>query len=114
MHTLRIGDEVNSKEEERMAVHGQLTEFEPSKEDWQSYVERMTQCFTANEITMALDCLRRSTYRMIKNIVAPLQPSEKTFDEIVTLISERYKLKPMTTVQWYFFNSRMRKSGEGI
>ena len=36
-----------------MAVHGQLNEFEPNEEDWQSYVERIKQYFAANEITVA-------------------------------------------------------------
>ena len=46
---------------------------------------------------------------MIKNIAAPLQPSE-----IVMLMSEHYNPKPTTTVLRCLFNSRMRKLGESV
>ena len=104
-----------------MAVHGQLSEFESNEEDWQSYTERIKQYFAANEITapakqraVLLTVCGRSTYRMIKNITAPSQPSEKTFDEIATLMSEHYNPKPTVTVQRCIFNGRTRKQGETV
>lgn len=66
-----------------MAVHGQLNEFEPNEEDWQSYVERIKQYFAANEITVAerkrailITACGRATYRMIKNIPPHYLPTK--------------------------------------
>ena len=101
-----------------MAVHGQLSEFESNEEDWQSYTERIKQYFAANEITapakqlaVLLTVCGRSTYPMIKNITAPSQPSEKTFDEIVTLMSEHYNPKPTVTAQRQWWIQDLQKEG---
>ena len=49
-----------------------------------------------------------------KIIVAPIKPAEKTFDDIVKLMSEHYNPKPTPTVQRCLFNARSRKQGETV
>ena len=34
-----------------MATHGSLSAFDPSKEDWTSYTDRMKHYFIANDVT---------------------------------------------------------------
>ena len=69
-----------------MAVlHGSIAEFHRSEEDWTIYSERLQHYFTANDITdddkkraILLSVCGSSTYRLIRNLVAPEQPSSRT------------------------------------
>ena len=104
-----------------MAVHGQIGIFDSNEEDWQSYVERLKLYCIANSIdteekqrAILLSACGPATYRTIKNIVAPIKPAEKTFDDIVKLMGEHYNPKPTPTVQRCLFNARSRKQGETV
>ena len=104
-----------------MAVHGQIGIFDSNEEDWQSHVERLKLYCIANSIdteekqrAILLSACGPATYRTIKNIVAPIKPAEKTFDDIVKLMGEHYNPKPTPTVQRCLFNARSRKQGETV
>ena len=55
-----------------------------------------------------------STYQLIRNLVSPQKPSEKTSDELVKLVQEHHQPPPSVTVQRFAFHSRTRKEGESI
>ena len=66
-----------------MAKHGSLGEFDHTKGDWKSYVERAKQYFLANDITdedkqraILLSCCGDATYRTIKDVMSPQAPGE--------------------------------------
>ena len=80
-----------------MATHGSIGEFVNSQEDWRSYTERLQQYFTANDVENAekqrailLSVCGASTYQLIRNLVAPAKPTDKSFAEIVTLVQEHH------------------------
>ena len=54
------------------------------------------------------------TYQLIRNLVAPQKPTEKSFTEIVKLMSDHYQPKPSPIVQCFLFNTRSRKQGESV
>ena len=68
-----------------MATHGSVGEFNPDREDWISYTERLTQYFVANGISeegvkrkaILLSSCGAATYQLIRNLVAPKKPTEK-------------------------------------
>ena len=102
-------------------MHGQLGAFDPDAEDWKSYVERMEFYFTANDINVEakqrailLSVCGAATYRMIKSIVAPAKPADKTFAQLVQALDDHYDPKPTVAVQRCIFNGRTRKPGETI
>ena len=104
-----------------MAVHGQLSAFNSTEDDWQSYTERLEFYFTANNIEDAekrrailLSVCGAATYKRIKSLISPSKPTEKSFDEIVQLMSDHYNPKPTATVQRCLFNARSRKPGESV
>ena len=68
-----------------MATHGSVGEFNPDREDWISYTERLTQYFVANGISeegdkrkaILLSSCGAAMYQLIRNLVAPKKPTEK-------------------------------------
>ncbi len=40
-----------------------------------------------------------STFSLLRNLVSPAKPGEKTFEELVALLQEHYNPKPSETVQ---------------
>ena len=59
-------------------VHGSLTAFDSSTEEWTKYVERLEFYFAANGITDAakqwavlLSCCGPSTFRLLRSLVLP-------------------------------------------
>ena len=104
-----------------MAVHGSIGEFSVGSETWVSYIERLQQYFVANDIkgddrqrAVLLSVCGASTYQLIRSVVSPTKPTEKTFEQLVTLMKEHYFPKPSVTMQRFAFNSRSRKQGESV
>ena len=108
-----------------MATHGTVGVFDPSVEDWVSYSERLEQYFTANGIgtedadlpkrrAILLSCCGPSTYQLIRNLVAPGKPTEKTFVELVELVRNHHQPTPSFIVQRYNFHMRLQRPGESI
>ena len=104
-----------------MARHGVLSEFDNAKEEWQSYVERMEQYFSANDVTAAgkkrailLSACGPATYQLIRNLVSPAATTDKSFAQIVELVQNHCHPKPSVIVRRYTFNSRSQKEGESL
>ena len=77
--------------------------------------------FAANNVKNAeqqraifLSSVGASTYQLIKSLLAPSKPAEKSFDELVKLVKDHHQPPPSMIVQRYMFNSRVRKHREGI
>ena len=104
-----------------MATHGNICEFNAEAEDWKSYTERLQQYFTANDVDSAekqrailLSVCGAQTYQLIRSLLAPAKPTEKSFTEIVACLTEHYHPKPSIIVLRYNFNIRSRKQGESV
>ena len=100
---------------------GKIDEFDGTKEDWPQYVERVDHFFDANGINDAgkkkstlLAVVGPSTYTLLRNLVSPDKPGDKTYDELVKVLREHYNPTPSETVQRARFNSRSRKPGESV
>ena len=103
------------------ATHGTMSEFTPTKEDWTSYTERLQHYFAANDIrssekqrAILLTVCGAETYQLIRSLLAPTKPTEKSFSDIINVMSEHYQPTPSPIVQRYHFNSRSRKQGESV
>ena len=96
-------------------------EFNSQREDWMAYSERLEEYFMANDIESAdkkkailLSVVGAETYQLIRSLVAPAKPKEKTFDELVKLVQDHHQPIPSAIVQWYKFNSRTQQAGDSI
>ena len=104
-----------------MAKHGSIGEFDSDRETWKSYTERLIQYFAANDVESAskqraifLSVCGPATYQLIRNILAPVKPTEHLFAELVTLVEQHRNPKPSVIVQRFNFNTRMKQPGETI
>ena len=104
-----------------MATHRRFGEFNPQREDWTSYTERLQEYFIANKIEDAakkkavlLSIVGAETYQLMRNLTAPEKPTEKTFDQLVKLVKEHYHPAPSVILQRFKFGSRKQKPGESI
>ena len=104
-----------------MAAHGKLEQFHVGQEDWESYEEHLQQYFVANDKAEAekqrailLSACGQSTYKVIRNLVAPKKPGECEYKAILEHLRRYYSPKPSIIVQRCKFNTRYRQQGESV
>ena len=103
-------------------IHGTIGEFNSTQEDWASYTERLQQYFAANNVAedkqkaILLSACGIATYRLIKNLMAPVNPADKvvTFAQLVKLVRDHHNPKPSVIVERFRFNTRSRQQGESV
>lgn len=61
-----------------------------------------------------LSSVGSQTYSLMRNLVSPVKLGNKTFDELVKLLKDRFKPEPSEIVQRFKFNSSGRKPGESV
>ena len=54
------------------------------------------------------------TYHVIRGLVQPARPSDKTFEQLCALVQSHYSPKPSEIVERYKFHSRSRKPEESV
>ena len=104
-----------------MATHGSIGEFNPEKESWTSYTERLEEYFLANDVESAekqravlLSVCGAATYQKIRDLLAPVKPKTKSFSEIVEVVKNHHQPPPSFIVQRFNFNMTYQKEGESI
>ena len=100
---------------------GHIEEFDGTKGDWPLYVERLEHFFAANGIADAekkravlLSVMGATAYKILRNVVSPSKPGEKTYAALVEALSQHFKPKPSEIVERFKFHSRVRKPGESV
>ena len=75
---------------------------------------------TANDITdekkksiLLLYC-GAATYNLLKNLLQPTSLNDKSYNELVKVLSNYFNPKPSTIVQRFKFNTSVRESGEYV
>ncbi|KAL5486601.1 hypothetical protein EMCRGX_G019103 [Ephydatia muelleri] len=89
-----------------------------------SYCERVEQYFIANGISNAdrkrailLSVCGPATFKLIRSLIAPDKPSDKSFEQIVKAVSDHLCPKPSSILQRFYisyFNSCVQKESESI
>ena len=118
--TLQSGDEGADGFTMATAAVGTLSAFSPG-DDWSQYVERLQFYFQANSITNEdkkratfLLVVGPSSYKLLRNLIAPAKPDEMSFTQLVEVLTKHYSPRPSEIVQRYKFHSRFRKPGESV
>ena len=97
-----IRDEIKLVE---MATHGSLSAFDPSKEDWTSYTDRMKHYFIANvtdsdrKRSILLSACGASTFKLIQNLVEKDKMNTTSFEDIVAKLKTHYDPEPSVIMQ---------------
>ena len=103
-----------------MTQIGKIEHFQIG-EDWESYEERLQQYFKANGITneekqvaVFLTVIGSHLYKLLRNLVSPSKPAEKTYEQLTSVIKQHLVPKPIVIAERLRFRKRMQKSGESI
>ena len=96
-------------------------EFDPDREEWSSYAERIEFYLVAQGITDAdkqravlLSACGPTMFGLLKRIVTPGSLRDYSFERLVELAREHLNPKPSIAVLRAKFHSRRRHSGESI
>ena len=79
--------------------YGQLQEFKPASESINSYLERASLYFAANDVAdgkkvpVLLSSIGASTYAILSDLLAPAEPGKKSFDKISTALCSHFEPK---------------------
>ena len=99
---------------------GKIGEFDAALEEWGSYMERVTHYFAANGIEADkqkdtfLCCIGRDTFGLLRTLVAPAKPGDKTYKELVDALTAHLAPKPLVIAERFRFHKRVQKEGESI
>ena len=102
------------------ALIGKLDEFDAANESLSDYVERAQLFFEANDIPANkrvagfLSAVGGKTYALIRNLVAPTPPRDKSFDELVTVLRTHLEPKPLVIAERFAFHRRQQAKGETV
>ena len=94
--------------------------FDDTKENWETYVERVEQFFLANDVDddhkvpTLLSLIGRKTYTLLRDLLAPEKPATKSFQQIVTTLKEHLSPKPLEIAERFRFYKRNQHEGESI
>ncbi|XP_021348220.1 uncharacterized protein LOC110447094 [Mizuhopecten yessoensis] len=105
-----------------MAVrHGSIEEFDVNSQNLDEYIERLEHYFVANAVddndvkrSILLTVCGSKTYGLIRNVVSPAKPGEKTYDELKNNIRNHLQPKPLVIAERFKFHQRKQKEGETV
>ena len=61
-----------------------------------------------------LSVVGAGTYKVLRNIVSPAKPGDKSYADLVKALSQHFKPTPSEIVERFKFHSRVRKPGESV
>ena len=99
---------------------GKLSEFDPKNDSITAYVERITLYFQANEIAdgkqvaVFLSAIGAKTYALLRNLVTPSLPKDKSFVQLVDVLKKHYEPKPLVIAERFNFHRRAQQTGESV
>ncbi|XP_056098696.1 uncharacterized protein K02A2.6-like [Rhinichthys klamathensis goyatoka] len=103
------------------AMVGTLTAFDNQSQTWEEYVEVLGHFFVANGIedeekkrAILLSSVGSRTYSLMRNLLSPNKPGEKSYKDLTDLLQSHYNPKPSEIVQRFKFNSRTRAVNETV
>ena len=102
-----------------MAI-GKIGEFDGATGDWCSYTERLEHYFKANKVgdeekkDAFLSCIGKETFGLLRALVAPAKPKDKTYEAMVETLTKHLAPKPIVIAERFRFNKRDQMEGEGI
>lgn len=112
---------MEGEEEAKMSTVGTVGPFHSQTQSWEEYTEVLEFFFMANDIedlekrrAVLLSCCGPATYSLLRSLVSPAKPGEKSYAELVKTLRDHFNPKPSEIVQRFKFNTRTRRQGESI
>ena len=86
---------------------GQLEEFSSGTDSWQAYVKRANLFFQANgineekQLSVFLSSVGGKTYGLLRNLLAPTLPKDKSLTEVIAVLQKHFDPKPAVIAEFY-------------
>ena len=104
-----------------MATHGSVVQFNPNKEEWTSYVERLNYYLIANEVTddakkcaILMSGCGLTTYKTIQSLVDSDTQKRIKYTELIQILMNHCDPKLSSIMQQFKFYNRIRAKDESI
>ena len=103
-----------------MPTYGQMPVYE-DEEDWIEYSERLDHFFKGNGVTeeekkrsLFLTACGSKVYSLVKSLIAPTKPEEKSYQELIDVIKDHLQPKPLVVAERYKFHQRSQREEESV
>lgn len=99
---------------------GRIDPFDENIEDIETYIERLNQFFTVNDIPDAkkapalLSLVGPKVFKLLKNLVSPETPDSRTYQQLCDALKAHYTPKSNRTAERFRFQNRKQQDGETI
>ncbi|CAC5382937.1 unnamed protein product [Mytilus coruscus] len=110
----------NTPENIKMPTYGRIKNLS-LKNNFEEYTERLEEYFLANEIddddkkrSIFLTVCGEKTYSLLRNLCAPAKPNTKTFDNLIEILTDHLRPKPLIIAERYKFHQRKQESHEKV
>ena len=103
-----------------MATFGRVQEFHLDSESITAYIERVQLFYAANDIAVdkkvpvLLSLIGGKNYELLRNLLAPTLPQEKSFDDLVQCLKCHFEPEPVIIAERYRFHCRNQTAGESV
>ena len=85
------------------------------------YTKRLDQFLVVNgvadgtkKVAVFLTVIRGRVYAMLRNLLAPTKPADKSYSELVKVMKDHLKLKPLVIAERFKFHQRDQRDGETV
>ena len=101
-------------------IVGKLEEFDPKSDSISAYVEWAQPFLEANNVpegkyvSTFLSAIGKENYALLRNLLIPAQPRDKTFDEIVAVLKKHFEPKPLIISERFNFNQHQQATDESV
>ena len=111
-----------------MARFGSIEQYATGS-DFEDYIDRVEQFFAANDVPLMneptaehsakqkgifLSSIGAETYTLLKDLVAPSKPKEKSYEELKETLLRHLKPKRLVMSERFRFHSRKQREGETV
>ena len=105
---------------DRTVSFGNMDTFNPDNETISAYLERFDLFIQANgvadgkKVPVFLSVLGGKTYSLLRSLLSPALPKDKTFDELVTELKSHFEPKKVVIVERFNYYRRNQQVGENV
>ena len=104
---------------------GKIEEFDPASTNINRYLERLEQYFIANSVpadtgerfkrrATLISVIGSKAYDVLSDLCSPESPSEKTYDNLATILKDHFASKRLLIAERYRFHNCIQLEGEGV
>ena len=103
-----------------MTSYGHIDQFRLENESIEAYLETVDIYFKANEISdekkvsIFLSVVGGKIYSLLRDLLAPIKPKEKSFDELVSELKKHFQPKKIVIAEQFHFHRRNQAPEESV